>query len=64
VAVGIDGDRGEYPSIRRHPNTSAVFLDVPDELKGKINVVPEMNDIVAWRSCMSAASPVPKIPRC
>lgn len=27
-------------------NTSAVFLEVPDELKGKINVVPEMNDIV------------------
>ena len=27
-------------------NTSAIFLDVPDELKGKINVVPEMNDIV------------------
>jgi spermidine/putrescine transport system substrate-binding protein len=24
-------------------NTSAVFLDVPDELKGKVNVVPEMN---------------------
>ncbi|MGB4828399.1 MAG: extracellular solute-binding protein [Paracoccaceae bacterium] len=29
------------------PNTSAVFLDVPDELKGKINVVPEMNDIIS-----------------
>jgi spermidine/putrescine transport system substrate-binding protein len=27
-------------------NTSAIFLDVPEELKGKINVVPEMNDIV------------------
>jgi spermidine/putrescine transport system substrate-binding protein len=27
-------------------NTSAVFLDVPDELKGKINVVPEMTDVV------------------
>ncbi|MFN4154175.1 MAG: extracellular solute-binding protein [Paracoccaceae bacterium] len=27
-------------------NTSAIFLDVPDELKGKINVVPEMTDIV------------------
>jgi spermidine/putrescine transport system substrate-binding protein len=27
-------------------NTSAIFLDVPDELKGKINVVPEMSDIV------------------
>ena len=27
-------------------NTSSVFLEVPEELKGKINVVPEMNDIV------------------
>ncbi|WP_284165445.1 extracellular solute-binding protein [Frigidibacter sp. SD6-1] len=27
-------------------NTSNVFLNVPDELKGKINVVPEMNDII------------------
>jgi len=28
-------------------NTSAVFLDVPPELVGKINVVPEMIDIVS-----------------
>jgi spermidine/putrescine transport system substrate-binding protein len=27
-------------------NTSAIFLDPPAELAGKINVVPEMNDIV------------------
>ncbi|WP_395542075.1 extracellular solute-binding protein [Neotabrizicola sp. sgz301269] len=27
-------------------NTSDIFLNVPDELKGKINVVPEMNDVV------------------
>jgi spermidine/putrescine transport system substrate-binding protein len=27
-------------------NTSAVWLNVPDELKGKINVVPEMMDVV------------------
>ena len=27
-------------------NTSDIFLNVPAELKGKINVVPEMNDIV------------------
>ncbi|MGB7271192.1 MAG: extracellular solute-binding protein, partial [Albidovulum sp.] len=27
-------------------NTSDIFLRVPDELKGKINVVPELNDIV------------------
>lgn len=27
-------------------NTSAIFLDPPEELKGKINVVPEMTDVV------------------
>lgn len=27
-------------------NTSDIFLRVPDELKGKINVVPEMTDII------------------
>ena len=27
-------------------NTSAMFLDPPDELKGMINVVPEMSDII------------------
>lgn len=27
-------------------NTSDIFLNVPAELKGKINVVPEMNDVV------------------
>ena len=29
-------------------NTSALFFDPPDELKGKINVVPEMNDVMAF----------------
>ena len=28
------------------PNTSAIFLDPPDELKGKINVLPEMADVM------------------
>jgi spermidine/putrescine transport system substrate-binding protein len=28
-------------------NTAAIFLDVPAELKGKVNVVPEMNDVLA-----------------
>ena len=28
-------------------NTSAVWLEVPEELKGKINVVPEMIDVVS-----------------
>ena len=28
------------------PNTSAIFMDPPDELKGKINVIPEMSDVM------------------
>ncbi len=28
-------------------NTSAMFLDPPEELRGKINVVPEMGDVMA-----------------
>ncbi len=29
------------------PNTSAIFLDPPAELEGKVNVVPEMADVIA-----------------
>jgi spermidine/putrescine transport system substrate-binding protein len=28
-------------------NTSALWLDPPDELKGKINIPPEMNDVIS-----------------
>ncbi|MDZ4309787.1 MAG: extracellular solute-binding protein [Cypionkella sp.] len=28
------------------PNTSAIFLDPPEELVGKINVIPEMQDVM------------------
>lgn len=28
-------------------NTSAIFLTPPEELKGKLNVVPEMNDVIS-----------------
>lgn len=28
------------------PNTSAIFLDTPPELKGKVNVVPEMAEVM------------------
>lgn len=27
-------------------NTSAIFLDPPEELKGKVNVIPEMSDVM------------------
>jgi spermidine/putrescine transport system substrate-binding protein len=29
-----------------NPNTSAIFLDPPNELKGKINVIPELSDVL------------------
>jgi spermidine/putrescine transport system substrate-binding protein len=38
-------------------NTSAVFLEVPPELVGKINVVPEMNDIVALATMYVGGEP-------
>lgn len=50
VAVNTDVYKGDI-------NTSAVFLEVPDELKGKINVVPEMNDIVALATMYAGGQP-------
>jgi spermidine/putrescine transport system substrate-binding protein len=38
-------------------NTSAVFLEVPPELVGKINVVPEMNDIVSMATMYVGGEP-------
>ena len=38
-------------------NTSSVWLEVPEELKGKINVVPEMNDIVAMATMWAGGQP-------
>ena len=38
-------------------NTSSVWLEVPAELKGKINVVPEMNDIVAMATMWAGGQP-------
>jgi spermidine/putrescine transport system substrate-binding protein len=43
-------------------NTSAVFLDVPPELVGKINVVPEMNDIVALATMYVGGEPCSEDP--
>ncbi len=39
ISVNTDVYKGDV-------NTAALFLDPPEELKGKINVVPEMMDIV------------------
>ncbi len=40
IAVNSDAYSGDI-------NTSAIFLDPPEELRGKINVTPEMNDIIS-----------------
>lgn len=42
--VGITVNTSVYSG---DPNTAALILDPPDELKGKINVVPEMNDVLS-----------------
>ncbi len=39
VSVNTDVYKGDV-------NTAALFIDPPEELKGKINVVPEMTDII------------------
>ncbi|MGB0505298.1 MAG: extracellular solute-binding protein [Pikeienuella sp.] len=41
--VGLTVNSAVYSG---NPNTAAIFLDPPDELKGKINVVPEMSDVM------------------
>jgi len=38
-------------------NTSDIFLNVPKELKGKINVVPEMNDVVSLAVMWAGGEP-------
>lgn len=53
-SVGIAVDTAIY---KGDVNTSAVWLEVPDELKGKINVVPEMNDIVSLATMYYGGQP-------
>lgn len=43
-------------------NTSDIFLNVPAELKGKINVVPEMNDIVNLAVMWAGGTPCSEDP--
>lgn len=43
-SVGLIVDTSVYDG---NINTSALYLDPPDELKGKINVAPEMNDVMS-----------------
>ncbi|WP_083100417.1 extracellular solute-binding protein [Pseudophaeobacter leonis] len=42
-SVGIAVNTSVYDG---DPNTSELFLDPPEELVGKINIVPEMNDVL------------------
>lgn len=41
--TGVAVDKSAYSG---DPNTSAIFLDPPAELVGKVNVVPEMSDVM------------------
>ena len=41
VGMGVNTD-----TYDGDPNTSAIFLDPPEELVGKVNVAPEMTDIM------------------
>lgn len=50
VAVNRDAYTGDI-------NTSAIFLDPPPELVGKINVVPEMNDVVGLATMYVGGEP-------
>ena len=43
-SVGMIVDTSVYDG---NINTAAIYLDPPDELKGKINVAPEMNDVIS-----------------
>ncbi len=43
---GVSGIGVNKNVFKGDPNTSAVFLDPPPELVGKINVEPEMNDVM------------------
>ena len=38
-------------------NTSAIFMDPPPELVGKINIVPEMNDVMALATMYMGGEP-------
>jgi spermidine/putrescine transport system substrate-binding protein len=52
--VGVAVDTAIYSG---DINTSALFIEVPDELKGKINVVPEMMDIITLATLYYGGEP-------
>ena len=44
-------------------NTSAIFLDPPPELVGKVNVTPEMNDVLALATMYVGGTPCSEDPK-
>src|SRR5690606_10261758 len=44
--LGTTGVAVNKSAYKGDPNTSAIFLDSPPEFVGKLNVVPEMNDVM------------------
>lgn len=43
-------------------NTSAIWLDPPPELQGKVNVTPEMNDVIALATMYAGGEPCTEDP--
>jgi len=52
--VGLSVDTAVYAG---DINTSAVWLEVPDALKGRINVVPEMSDVLTLATMFYGGEP-------
>ncbi|MEI4487078.1 extracellular solute-binding protein [Frigidibacter sp. MR17.14] len=52
--TGVGVNTGVYSG---DPNTSAIFMDPPEELVGKVNVVPEMNDVMALAIMYEGGAP-------
>ena len=50
IAVNTDAYSGDI-------NTSKIFLDPPPELVGKVNVTPEMNDVLALTTMYAGGQP-------
>ncbi len=53
-STGVAVNKSAYSG---DPNTSAIFMDPPDELAGKVNVVPEMSDVMGLAIMYEGGSP-------
>ncbi|MEZ5863527.1 MAG: extracellular solute-binding protein [Geminicoccaceae bacterium] len=52
--TGVAVNKSAYAG---NPNTSAIFLDPPEELVGKVNVVPEMADVMGLSILYAGGEP-------